>query len=97
MPGAVALHVVLDGEANVLHPRAGSPDPRPRVSTSAKSASIDSMPRSATVTAGDSLRTLYVPHASFTGLVENDPAVAKELLVTLCGRIRQIESEAISN
>jgi hypothetical protein len=37
-----------------------------------------------------------VPHASFTGLVENDAAVAKELLSALCGRIRQIESEAIS-
>ena len=58
---------------------------------------IDGKPRSATVTASEGLRTLYVPHAAFTGLVENDATVAKELLVALCGRIRQIDAEAHSD
>ena len=58
---------------------------------------VDGKPRSATVTASEGLRTLYVPHAAFTGLVENDATVAKELLVALCGRIRQIDAEAHSD
>ena len=94
--GALALHVVLDGEADVSirgrEVRTLGPG-----EYFGEISMIDGLPRSATVTAGEGLRTLYVPHASFTGLVENDAEVAKELLVALCSRIRQIEAETFSN
>lgn len=89
---AVALHVVLDGEANVSirgrEVRTLGPG-----EYFGEISMIDGKPRSASVTAGERLRTLYVPHAAFTGLIENDAAVAKELMVALCSRIREIQSE----
>jgi len=90
--GAVALHVVLDGEANVSvrGREVGTLGPGEFFG---EISMIDGKPRSATVTAGESLRTLYVPHAAFTGLVENEAAVAKELMLALCGRIREMQSE----
>ena len=93
--GAIALHVILDGAAEVSvrgrEVRTLSPG-----EYFGEISMIDGRPRSATVKARENLRTLYVPHACFTGLVDNDAAVAKELLIALCGRIRQIESAAIS-
>jgi CRP-like cAMP-binding protein len=89
--GALALHVILEGTAEVS--RAGSPlrtlgpgDYFGEISM------IDGKPRSATVAATSDLTAFAIPHTDFSALVETDPELASALLVTLCGRLREAES-----
>jgi CRP-like cAMP-binding protein len=50
---------------------------------------IDGKPRSATVVAGpDGLTTYYLNRTRFLSIVDNDPSVARAVMVGLCTRIR---------
>lgn len=89
--GALALHVILEGTAEVT--RAGTPlrtlGPGEYFG---EISMIDGKPRSATVTATAALTTLAIPHADFRALLETDSEIAATLLVALCGRLREAES-----
>ncbi|WP_372729615.1 cyclic nucleotide-binding domain-containing protein [Nocardioides sp.] len=88
--GALALHLVLDGEARVtVHGtevrRLGPGDHFGELSL------IDGKRRSATVVAEGRLKTLAVPHAVFQNLLADEPDVALGLLKVLCARLREAE------
>ena len=88
--GAFGFHLILSGDATVtknaevireLHPG----DYFGEISM------IDGKPRSATVTAGDGLKTLVLTHYAFQELIEEEPAFARGLLTLLCARLRAAE------
>ena len=56
---------------------------------------IERGPRTATVTAETPTRLLVVNHRDFHTLMEEFPAVAAEVLVTLAHRVRMLESSAV--
>jgi protein phosphatase len=56
---------------------------------------IERGPRTATVTAEAPTRLLVVNHRDFHALMEEFPAVAAEVLVTLAHRVRLLESGAV--
>jgi len=89
--GALALHVVLEGEAEVslrgeVLRTLTTGDHFGEISM------IDGKPRSATVTATTDLRTLALSHLDFNNLVDDDPTFARALLVALCARLREAEN-----
>jgi CRP/FNR family transcriptional regulator, cyclic AMP receptor protein len=89
--GALAFHLVLDGQAKVSQDHEeirtlGPGDYFGEISM------IDGKPRSASVEAVDRLTTLVVPHPVFLRLVDEEPTFAKSLLNVLCERIREAES-----
>jgi CRP/FNR family cyclic AMP-dependent transcriptional regulator len=91
--GALALHVILDGSAEVS--RAG----RPLRTLGAgdyfgEISMIDGKPRSATVAATTDLTAFAIPHGQFAELVAKDAELASALLVALCGRLREAESRS---
>lgn len=88
--GALALHVVLEGSATVsvrgVEKRTlRSGDHFGEISL------LDGKRRSATVSAAEPLTTLAVPHLAFQALLDADPSCARDLLVTLCARLREAE------
>lgn len=94
--GALALHLVLDGTATVtLQGREirtlGPGDYFGEISM------IDGKPRSATITAGDALTTLAIPHGEFERILGDEPDFARTLLVTLCARLRESEARAAAD
>jgi CRP-like cAMP-binding protein len=52
---------------------------------------IDGKPRSASVTASGTLRTLAIPAWDFEGLMEKYPTIMRALLAELCRRIRRMD------
>ena len=89
--GALAFHLLLSGEATVEVRgaevrRLGPGDYFGEISM------IDGKPRSATVTASTPVRVLVVPHLAFEQLLEQEPTFARELLLALCGRLREVEA-----
>jgi CRP-like cAMP-binding protein len=52
---------------------------------------IDGKPRSASVTASGTLRTLAIPAWDFEGLMEKYPSIMRALLAELCRRIRRMD------
>jgi CRP-like cAMP-binding protein len=89
--GALGFHLVLEGTATVTRGERtlgtlGVGDYFGEISM------IDGKPRSATVVADGPLRTLVVPHQAFVTLVESEPAIAHELLLVLCARLRAAEA-----
>ena len=90
--GALALHVILDGTAEVdVHGRTkrrlGPGDYFGEISL------IDGKKRSASVTAATDLHTLAVPHLAFQKLLESEPGFAAGLLTLLCARLREAEAD----
>jgi CRP-like cAMP-binding protein len=90
--GALALHLVLSGRAAVsvggVPVRTLGPG-----EYFGEISLIDGRPRSATVTADTELTTLAVPHLAFHRMLDEDPSAAREVLVGLCARLREIEAE----
>jgi CRP-like cAMP-binding protein len=91
--GALAFHLILDGHAEVtLQGRAvrtlGPGDYFGEISM------IDGKPRSATITAKDTLTTLVIPHQEFERVLADEPEFARGLLVMLCARLREAEARA---
>jgi CRP/FNR family cyclic AMP-dependent transcriptional regulator len=89
--GGLAFHLVLEGQATVSRDgrelrTLGPGDYFGEISM------IDGRPRSATVTAGDSLRVLAIPHHEFDALLEQDADFARAILKTLCARLREAEA-----
>ena len=90
--GALALHVILDGTAEVsVH---GKPRRELRAGDYFGEISlIDGKKRSATVTATSDLHTLAVPHGPFQKLLETEPGFAAGLLTLVCARLREAEAD----
>ncbi len=89
--GSLALHVILRGSATVAVQgrevrTLGEGDYFGEISL------IDGKPRSATVTASDSLQTVAVPHLTFQRVLLDDPEAVQQILVTLCARLREAEA-----
>lgn len=53
---------------------------------------VDGKPRSATVEAGTGLRTFCLLSWEFRPMLEEQPAMALELLTAMCGRLREAET-----
>ena len=90
--GALALHIILDGTAEVsVH---GRPKRELRAGDYFGEISlIDGKKRSATVTATSDLHTLAVPHGPFQKLLETEPGFAAGLLTLVCARLREAEAD----
>ena len=89
--GALAFHLILDGTVQVVRGdtvvrELGVGDHFGEISM------IDGKPRSLTVKAVTTVRTLAIPHADFDKLLDDEPTVAKALLVELCARLRSAEA-----
>ena len=90
--GALALHIILDGTAEVsVH---GSRKRELRAGDYFGEISlIDGKKRSATVTAASDLHTVAVPHGPFQQLLETEPGFAAGLLTLVCARLREAEAD----
>jgi CRP/FNR family transcriptional regulator, cyclic AMP receptor protein len=90
--GALALHILLDGTAEVsVH---GNPKRELRAGDYFGEISlIDGRSRSASVTATSDLHTLAVPYVPFQQLLESEPGFAAGLLKLICARLREAEAD----
>jgi CRP-like cAMP-binding protein len=89
---ALALHILLDGTAEV------SVHGRPRRELRAgdyfgEISLIDGKKRSASVTATTNVHTLAVPHGAFQQLLGSEPGFASSLLKLVCARLREAEAD----
>jgi CRP/FNR family cyclic AMP-dependent transcriptional regulator len=92
-PGAVEMHVVLDGAALVRGRRGLIAELGPGAYFGELSL-IDGRPRSATVIASaEGLTTFALPKAAFDRVLEEHPQVAVPMLRVLCARLRRYESD----
>jgi CRP/FNR family cyclic AMP-dependent transcriptional regulator len=92
--GGLAFHLILEGSATVSKDgrelrTLGPGDYFGEISM------IDGRPRSATVTAVEPLKVLAVPHQDFEAVVDEDPGFARQLLKTLCARLREAEARSV--
>jgi CRP-like cAMP-binding protein len=88
--GAVGFHLITGGTARVttgglVRRTLGIGDYFGEISV------IDGRPRSASVEAIENLTTLAIAPAIVNGLIEDNPAFARRLLVLLCSRLREAE------
>jgi len=90
--GALALHVILDGTAEVsVH---GNPKRELRAGDYFGEISlIDGKKRSASVRASSDLHTLAVPYLAFQQLLETESGFAAGLLKMICARLREAEAD----
>jgi CRP-like cAMP-binding protein len=88
----VGFHLILEGSATVTvggvqRRTLGPGDHFGEISL------LDGLPRSASVTAQGSLRTLYVPRDEFSALIDEHPEICRTLLTVLCTRLRSLEQD----
>ena len=88
--GAVGFHLITSGTARVTTGNAvrrtlGEGDYFGEISV------IDGRPRSASVEAIENLKTFAVDPAVLNGLIDENPAFARKLLLMLCTRLREAE------
>ena len=91
--GGLAFHYILEGRATVSKDgrelrTLGPGDYFGEISM------IDGRPRSATVSAVDTMKVLAIPHQDFEAVIDNDPDFARQLLKTLCARLREAEARS---
>ncbi len=91
--GALAFHLVLEGQATVKHGDTTLRTLKPGEYFGEMSL-IDGRPRSMTVIADGPLTTFAVPHQVFQDLIDSEPAFARALLVVLSQRLRDVEARA---
>lgn len=89
--GGLAFHYILEGTARVSKEgrelrTLGPGDYFGEISM------IDGRPRSATVTVVEPMTVLAIPHQDFEGVIDKDPEFARQLLKTLCARLREAEA-----
>jgi CRP/FNR family transcriptional regulator, cyclic AMP receptor protein len=89
--GGLGFHLILSGTAEVATHGKGVRKLGPG-DYFGEISMIDGRPRSATVTAIDSLGTLVVPHLIFEELVSHEPEFSHSMLKVLCARLREVES-----
>jgi CRP/FNR family cyclic AMP-dependent transcriptional regulator len=58
---------------------------------------LDRAPRSATVVAGTPLEVLIIGQREFLGVLDEVPAVAHKLLVSMATRLREADTKALSH
>jgi CRP-like cAMP-binding protein len=90
--GAMALHILLDGTAEVSVHGARKRELRAG-DYFGEISLIDGKKRSATVTATSDLHTVAVPHGPFQKLLETEPGFAAGLLKLICARLREAEAD----
>jgi CRP/FNR family cyclic AMP-dependent transcriptional regulator len=86
-----SFYVILDGEAKVLSSKRSSPL-RP-MSFFGEMSLIDGGPRSATVVAQKDTLTMRLSRGPFMKLIQNEPAIAAQIMKELVGRLRRAESQ----
>lgn len=88
---AVGFHLVLDGTAEVEI----AAETRSTLKAGdyfGEISLIDGKPRMATVRAGaDGMRTFALQAGEFSSILDKHPELARPLLLTLCGRLRDAE------
>lgn len=89
--GAIGFHLITGGTARVTTGGAvrrtlGVGDYFGEISA------IDGRPRSASVQAVEGLTTFAVSPAVVNGLIDDNPAFARKLLLLLCSRVREAEA-----
>jgi CRP/FNR family cyclic AMP-dependent transcriptional regulator len=89
--GSVGFHLILDGDASVLQAgkvrrQLGPGDYFGEISL------LDGKPRSATIRADTALRTFSVAEWGFRPLLDNQPKLARKLLIGLCALLRSSEA-----
>jgi CRP/FNR family transcriptional regulator, cyclic AMP receptor protein len=87
----VGFHLILSGTAAVTVNGLERPDLGPGQYFGEISL-IDGLPRSATVTAKEALKTVSLVSWTFTPLLEEEQGLAKALLVVMCARLRAAEA-----
>jgi CRP/FNR family cyclic AMP-dependent transcriptional regulator len=90
--GAVGFHLIVAGTARVTSKGAE----RRTLATGdyfGEISVIDGRPRSAGVEAVEGLRTFVIEPTVFRGLLDSNPAFARDVLVMLCTRLRAAESQ----
>jgi CRP/FNR family cyclic AMP-dependent transcriptional regulator len=89
---AMGFHLILEGDAEALV--AGMPVAQLGAgSYFGEMALLDGKPRSATVKATSTLKTLVIPSWDFNHMLDQHPEMMRGLLVELCRRLRKIESQ----
>ena len=89
---AIGFHIILDGEAEALIAGKAIAALGPGAYFGEMSL-IDGKPRSATVQATSTLKTLVIPSWDFNRMLDQHPEMMRGLLVELCRRLRKIEAE----
>ncbi len=89
--GALAFHLVVEGEARVSVGGKSLGTLRPG-QYFGEISMIDGRPRSADVEAVGALTTIAVPHLVFQRLLDEEPEFARTLLVLLCARLREAQA-----
>jgi CRP/FNR family transcriptional regulator, cyclic AMP receptor protein len=88
--GAVGFHLIVNGTARVTSGGAvrrtlGVGDYFGEISV------IDGRPRSASVEAVENLKTFAIEPAVFNGLLDDNPAFARKIMLLLCSRLREAD------
>lgn len=90
-PGGGGFHLILDGKAQVV---VGG-TPRRTMGPGeyfGEIGLIDGKPRTADVKAETDIKTLSIVSWDFTPLLDERPSLTKALLLTMCDRVRDLES-----
>lgn len=83
-------YVILEGTAVVRRNSRKITDLGPGESVGELSL-LDLGPRTATVEAGTDLRVMVLTARAFTGLLDDSPALARKLLASMAGRVRELD------
>jgi len=90
-----AVFVILEGTATVRTP-AGAEHTLTAGDSFGEIAVIDGRPRSAAVRADSELLLMVIGRRPFPQLLDDEPSVARAIIVELAGRVRRLEAEAAS-
>jgi CRP/FNR family transcriptional regulator, cyclic AMP receptor protein len=86
----IAFHLILDGSATVTV-KGRAPHPLGKGDYFGEISMIDGQPRSATVTVDTPMTTIALTAWAFRPLLDEEPALARALLLTMCERLRKSE------
>jgi CRP/FNR family cyclic AMP-dependent transcriptional regulator len=87
----VGFHLILEGTAEAIVGKTAVGTLGPGAYFGEMSL-LDGKPRSATVIAVTTLRTLALPSWTFNQLLDKHPEMMRAMLVELCGRLRHVEA-----
>jgi len=88
---AIGFHIILAGEAEAVIAGKAIAALGPG-SYFGEMSLLDGKPRSATVRATSTLKTLVIPSWDFNHMLDQHPEMMRGLLVELCRRLRKIEA-----